>query len=67
MSNDIKRGDRTPGQTGESQDALRHEEDALHHKVHRTHPGTTTEKSQDDGDNLQSEIPKVGSRDAPGG
>jgi hypothetical protein len=65
-----------------SQDAIRHEKDALHHKFHKgPHPNAEGEKSdqrsqvraqQDDVDmqqieGQQPEIPKVGSRDAPGG
>jgi hypothetical protein len=47
----------------QSQDALRHLGDAMHHKFHKD-PQTTDldEKSTE-----QAEIPKVGSRDAPGG
>jgi len=68
-------------QTGQSQDAVRHEKDALHHKFH-SGPRRSEEdqknnqgqqaKSQEDSVDLQQsegqpEIPKVGSRDAPGG
>jgi hypothetical protein len=65
-------------QTGQSQDAIRHQKDAVHHKSHK---GLLDEKSgqqsqaraQQDSvdmqqiDGHQPEIPKVGSRDAPGG
>jgi hypothetical protein len=70
-------------QTGKgSQDAVRHEKDALHHKFHRgPQPSGTDEKNdqqsqaraQQDSIDMQQiegqqpEIPKVGSRDAPGG
>jgi hypothetical protein len=69
-------------QTGQSQDAVRHERDALHHKFHKgPHPSGEAEKSDQQSqaraqqDNVdmqqiegqQPEIPKVGSRDAPGG
>lgn len=65
-----------------SQDAVRHEKDALHHKFHNgPRPSAGDEKSdhqsqaraQQDSvdmqpiDGQQPEIPKVGSRDAPGG
>jgi hypothetical protein len=66
---------------GQSQDAVRHEKDALHHKFHKIpHPGGAVEKNdqqsqaraQQDSVDMQPnegqpEIPKVGSRDAPGG
>ena len=69
-------------QTGQSQDAVRHEKDALHHKFHKDpHRSRADEKNdrdsqaraQEDGVDMQQiegqqpEIPKVGSRDAPGG
>ena len=66
-------------QIGQSHDAVRHEKDALHHKFHRgPQRGGADEKNdqgsqakaQRDGVDMsegQSEIPKVGSRDAPGG
>jgi hypothetical protein len=63
-----------------SQDAVRHEKDALHHKFHNTpQPSRADERknqrsqarAQQDSVDIQSdgqpEIPKVGSRDAPGG
>jgi hypothetical protein len=67
--------------TGQSQDAVRHEKDALHHKFHKSpQPSREDEKNdqrsqarpQSDKDDLQPgegqpETPKVGSRDAPGG
>jgi len=49
-------------QTGQSQDAIRHQRDALHHKFHK---GLEDDMQQPEGQ--QPEIPKVGSRDAPGG
>ena len=66
---------------GQSQDSVRHEKDALHHKFHKSpQPSAKAEKSdqpsqagaqQDTADMQpgegQAEIPKVGSRDAPGG
>jgi hypothetical protein len=56
--------DQTSGQ--QSQDALRHQKDALHHKVPKTPlPGVKDPIEGDAGQ--QAEIPKVGSRDAPGG
>jgi hypothetical protein len=69
-------------QTGQgSQDAVRHQKDALHHKFHKSPPSAADEKNgqksqaraqQDSVDiqqseGLQPEIPKVGSRDARGG
>jgi hypothetical protein len=49
-----------------SQDALRHQQDALHNKVHREPlPGTADPIENDV--SRAPEIPKVGSRDAPGG
>jgi hypothetical protein len=65
-----------------SQDALRHEKDGLHHKFHSgPRPSAEAEKNdqrsqeraQQDSVDMQQiegqqpEIPKVGSRDAPGG
>jgi hypothetical protein len=65
-----------------SQDAVRHEKDVLHHKFHSTsQPSWADEKkdqrsqarAQQDSIDMQQlegqqpEIPKVGSRDAPGG
>ena len=57
-----------PDQTNghQSQDALRHRKDALHHGVHKAPlPGVKHAPEGDVGQ--QAEIPKVGSRDAPGG
>lgn len=49
----------------QSQDALRHEEDARHNKRHKTPlPGVPEDENTA---RQQPEIPKVGSRDAPGG
>ena len=63
-----------PNQNGDqagqgSQDALRHEKDALHHKFHHE-PRTGSPDEMNDPQSTvgqQPEIPKVGSRDAPGG
>jgi hypothetical protein len=54
-----------PDQAAEqrSQDALRHQKDAVHHKGPL--PGVKEATEGDVGQ--QAEIPKVGSRDAPGG
>ncbi len=49
-------------QTGQSQDAIRHQRDALHHKFHKSPEGDSQQLEEQ-----QPEIPKVGSRDAPGG
>jgi hypothetical protein len=68
-------------ETGQSQDAVRHQKDALHHKFHKgPQPSGAAEKNdqgsqaraQQDSVDMQPsdgqpEIPKVGSRDAPGG
>jgi hypothetical protein len=65
----------------ESQDAVRHEKDALHHKFHKGPQGSGDAEKNDQGSRAtaqedgvdmqpsdgQPEIPKVGSRDAPGG
>jgi len=72
-----------PKTAQQSQDAQRHQQDAAHHKFHSSpHQGVADAQrdqqlqggpQQDDGDMSQSEagqqpeIPKVGSRDAPGG
>jgi hypothetical protein len=68
--------------TGQSHDAVRHEKDALHHKFHkgplRSDPDEKNDQQSQaraEQDNVdmqqiegqQPEIPKVGSRDAPGG
>jgi hypothetical protein len=68
--------------TRQSQDALRHERDALHHKFHKGPLRDTSlldnksarqpyNEAEQEGDleqlEGQPEIPKVGSRDAPGG
>ena len=60
---------------GQSQDAIRHEKDALHHKFHKGLPpeksgGPADSEALEDGTEPiegQQEIPKVGSRDALGG
>lgn len=60
---------------GQSQDAIRHEKDALHHKFHKGSPHQASalpplvETQSDAGEQIeaQPEVPKVGSRDAPGG
>jgi hypothetical protein len=50
----------------QSQDSLRHQEDALHNKRHKSPlPGVKDAIENEAGQ--QTEIPKVGSRDAPGG
>lgn len=50
----------------QSQDALRHREDALHNKPQKSPlPGVKDPNENEAGQ--QPEIPKVGSRDAPGG
>ena len=56
--------DKNSQKTGESQDALRHDEDAQHHKVHKSPSRQETIENEA---HQQPEIPKVGSRDAPGG
>jgi hypothetical protein len=63
MPHSIKHGNDTEESPGQSQDALRHRQDAAHHKVHKSpqSDATDTEAGQ------QPEIPKVGSLDAPGG
>ena len=68
--------------TGESQDAVRHEKDAQHHKFPKGPQSSGADqksdqqsraRAQQDGVDMQQieggqpEIPKVGSRDAPGG
>jgi hypothetical protein len=58
-------------QIGKSQDAIRHQKDALHHKLHKD-PEAGKSAEQLDSDSEQQieelpEVPKVGSRDAPGG
>ena len=53
-----------------SQDAVRHAGDARHHKFPRELRGETGNRTVDEdaaGGQTQSEIPKVGSTDAPGG
>jgi hypothetical protein len=64
MSHQDNRGNDKEQRTGQqSQDALRHQQDAAHHKAHKSPlPGAA-----DSDAGLQPEIPKVGSRDAPGG
>ena len=72
MANDNNRANGTlrgkvPGaNTGQqSQDALRHQQDALHHKFHSGPRPDAAAETSEAGE--QPEIPKVGSRDAPGG
>jgi hypothetical protein len=85
MSNDNKDQNDTKvsnRQTGLSQDAVRHEKDALHHKFHKGPQQSSQDekndqksqaRAQQDSADMQQlegqqpEIPKVGSRDAPGG
>jgi hypothetical protein len=67
MSND-KEPNNSNRRTGQSQDAVRHEKDALHHKFHKgPQLGNADEGNDQQIDGQQPEIPKVGSRDAPGG
>jgi hypothetical protein len=69
-------------QTDQSQDAVRHEKDALHHKIHKGPQQSRADEKNDQAsqaraqqdsvdmqqiEGQQAEIPKVGSRDAPGG
>jgi hypothetical protein len=54
-----------PQPASQSQDASRHQQDALHHKFHRGSTDNGDLKQSDTAE--QPEIPKVGSRDAPGG
>ena len=68
-------------ETGQSQDAVRHEKDAMHHKFHKGPQASGAAKKSDQESQArmqqdsvdmqpsegQPEIPKVGSRDAPGG
>jgi hypothetical protein len=66
----------------QSQDAVRHQKDALHHKFHNGRPASESDqkadqqsqaRAQQDSVDMQQiegqqpEIPKVGSLDAPGG
>jgi hypothetical protein len=87
MADDKKNTDHDRGSLADqtrrgSQDAVRHEKDASHHKFHNgPRPSAETEKNdrrsqeraQQDSVDMQQiegqqpEIPKVGSRDAPGG
>jgi len=64
--------------TGQSQDAIRHQRDALHHKFHKDpHDEKSSAQAQARAqqesadmqqlEGQQPEIPKVGSSDAPGG
>jgi hypothetical protein len=77
-----ERGDTLGRGAQRSQDAVRHRKDGLHHKFHSgAQAGESDQKAdqqsqaraqQDSVDmqqieGLQPEIPKVGSRDAPGG
>jgi hypothetical protein len=66
MPNDkIRDREDSTGQVGRgSQDALRHKKDAVHHKVHNTAQSDSADVQPGEG---QPEIPKIGSRDAPGG
>ena len=64
-ANGTQRASAPEQNTGQSQDASRHRKDALHHKFHSgPRPDETVEKGEPV---EQPEIPKVGSRDAPGG
>jgi hypothetical protein len=50
----------------QSQDALRHRQDAQHNKVHKNAVPGVIDPIESDSSSAP-EIPKVGSRDAPGG
>jgi hypothetical protein len=84
MSHNTNGGSDPAQKTGQqSRDALRHQQDAAHHKVHKSPPPAAADtrngqqsqgSSQKDDTAInesepgqQPEIPKVGSRDAPGG
>jgi hypothetical protein len=84
MSHNTNGGSDPAQKTGQqSQDALRHQQDVAHHKVHKSPPSAAADtrngqqsqgRSQTDDTasneseaGQQPEIPKVGSRDAPGG
>jgi hypothetical protein len=82
MSHDNRDPENSNRHSDQSQDAVRHEKDALHHKFHKgRQPGSADDKNdqqsqaraQQDSVDMQQleeqqpEIPKVGSRDAPGG
>jgi hypothetical protein len=81
MSNDSKSSNMNDRRGSESQDALRHQQDARHHKFHNGPlPNGADEKTdqksqaraQQDSVDIQSEgqqpeVPKVGSKDALGG
>jgi hypothetical protein len=84
MSNNSKQDNDAERITGQqSQDAQRHQQDAVHHKVHKsprpsaadTQNARQAQRGPQNGDingndsdaGQQPEIPKVGSRDAPGG
>jgi hypothetical protein len=67
MSNDNKQGNETERKTAQqSQDAARHEQDAAHHKLERGSQRESGDRN-DSEPGEQPEIPKIGSRDAPGG
>lgn len=57
-------GNKNP--SGQSQDAVRHEQDALHQKLHKS-PLPPSGAEENDEQPSAAEFPKVGSRDAPGG
>ena len=67
-ANRERRGRSDPTGHG-SQDSVRHHKDALHHKFHKAPPGSAADEVKQDTQPSegQPEIPKVGSRDAPGG
>jgi hypothetical protein len=78
---DSDRGNTSDHRAQRSQDAVRHQTDALHHKSHNGQQSTESDqkadqqsqaRAQQDSVDMQPtegqpEIPKVGSRDAPGG
>lgn len=67
MPNDSATRQTGPG----SQDAVRHEKDAQHHKFRSgsqpSEPVGKNDRQSPQSEEQQPEIPKVGSRDAPGG
>ena len=64
MPHRVNKSQRNAGQ--QSQDALRHQQDVLHNKVHHDPLPGTVDPIENDASQAP-EIPKVGSRDAPGG
>jgi hypothetical protein len=81
-ANDSHRGNTADHKSQQSQDAVRHQKNALHHKFHNGQPSSESDqkadqqsqaRAQQDSVDMQQiegqqpEIPKVGSLDAPGG